>query len=288
MSIAQRYAGLPTAAKLLLILTAVLLPIGMGLAVVGEMGIRQANAVLEARNQDQSRAAAKALESLIARNALALRIAANGALAGGRMGACDRAQRSLAIAPAVAQSFELETPDGGSICAVGQIGDTGTLPHIAPGDVGVRIAPDSIGVAVRVGVMNGMATAVIGLDELKTATNEAGGNLASLVLQDGLRELRVLGPPQSGSKLRFSQSSVSNGNLSARIGIQRMQVTALDRLMLLLPLVMWIAAAIITWLLVSRLLVRPLKRLEHAVLDYRPAEGVLQLPRKLGPSREIQ
>jgi two-component sensor histidine kinase len=288
VSIAQRYAGLPTAAKLLLILTAVLLPIGMGLAVVGEMGIRQANAVLEARNQDQSRAAAKALESLIARNALALRIAANGALAGGRTGACDRAQRSLAIAPAVAQSFELENPDGGSICAVGQIGDTGTLPHIAPGDVAVRIAPDSIGVAVRVGVMNGMATAVIGLDELKTATKEAGGNLASLVLQDGLRELRVLGPPQSGSKLRFSQSSVSNGNLSARIGIQRMQVTALDRLMLLLPLVMWIAAAIITWLLVSRLLVRPLKRLEHAVLDYRPADGVLQLPRKLGPSREIQ
>jgi two-component sensor histidine kinase len=51
---------------------------------------------------------------------------------------------------------------------------------------------------------------------------------------------------------------------------------------------MWIAAAMITWLLVSRLLVRPLKRLEHAVQDYRPEDGALELPRKLGPSREIQ
>ena len=38
--------GLPTAAKLLLILTAVLLPIGIALTWVGETGIREANAAL--------------------------------------------------------------------------------------------------------------------------------------------------------------------------------------------------------------------------------------------------
>jgi two-component system, sensor histidine kinase PdtaS len=288
MSVAQGYAGLPTAAKLLLILTAVLLPIGIGLALIGERGIRQADAVLDARNKDQSRALTQAIESLVARNALALRIAANGALATGPAGACDRALRSLAIAPGVAQSFELETSDGQPICAIGEIGDTGTLPHIAPGDVRVRIAPDSIGVAVRVGVNRGMATAVVGHDELKKAIAGAGADIVSLVLQDDLRELRVLGPPPAGSKLRFTQWPISNGNLSARIGVERKQVTTLERLLLLLPLLMWIAAAMITWLLVSRLLVRPLKRLEHAVLAYRPADGALELPRKLGPSREIQ
>ena len=288
MSVAQRYAGLPTAAKLLLILTAVLLPIGIGLALIGERGIRQADAVLDARNQDQSRAVTQAIESLVARNALALRIAANGALATGPAGVCDRALRSLAIAPGVGQSFELETADGQPICAIGEIGDTGTLPHIAPGDVRVRIAPDSIGVAVRVGVNRGMATAVVGLDELKKAIAGAGADIVSLVLQDDLRELRVLGPPPAGSKLRFTQWPIGNGNLSARIGVERKQVTTLERLLLLLPLLMWIAAAMITWLLVSRLLVRPLKRLEHAVLAYRPADGALELPRKLGPSREIQ
>src|SRR5438270_9527343 len=119
MSAAERFERLPTAAKLLLILTAVLLPIGIALAWIGESGIRQANRALQGRNEDQARGAVQSIESLIARNALALRIAANGALADGANGACDRARRSLAIAPAVAQSFELESADGKPNCTVG-------------------------------------------------------------------------------------------------------------------------------------------------------------------------
>jgi two-component sensor histidine kinase len=288
MTVAQRYERLSTAAKLLAILTAVLLPIGIGLAVVGENGIRQANSALQGRGQDQSRAAAQGLESLIARNALALRIAANGAFVGGMSGACERAQRSLSIAPAVAQSFELETGDGKSVCSVGEIGDTGTLPIVAPGDIRVRIAPDSIGVAVRAGVINGMATGAIGLDELRSAASQGSRNIGSLVLLDGARELRLFGPASAPDKLRFIEWPISNGNLTVRIGVQRTRISPLERLLLLLPLVMWVAAALITWLLVTRLLVRPLKRLERAVLVYRPGEGQLELPRRLGPSREIQ
>src|SRR6202008_3819317 len=55
-----------------------------------------------------------------------------------------------------------------------------------------------------------------------------------------------------------------------------------------LPLLMWIAAAVVTWLLVSRLLIRPLKRLERGVLAYRPGEREHELPEKLGPSEEIR
>jgi two-component sensor histidine kinase len=58
--------------------------------------------------------------------------------------------------------------------------------------------------------------------------------------------------------------------------------------MLLLPVLMWIAAALLTWLLVNRLLLRPLKRLERAVRNYQPGGDGLDLPRKLGPSAEIQ
>ena len=46
MTAAERFGRLPTAAKLLLILTAVLLPIGIALVWLGETGIRQANADL--------------------------------------------------------------------------------------------------------------------------------------------------------------------------------------------------------------------------------------------------
>src|SRR5215208_4788639 len=139
MSITERFARLPTAAKLLLILTAVLLPIGIALAWIGESGIRQANLALGGRTEDQARTAVRAIESLIARNALALRIAANGALADGTRRVCERARQSLGIAPAVAHNLELETPDGEPLCMSGEVGDTGPLPLVAPGAIRVRI-----------------------------------------------------------------------------------------------------------------------------------------------------
>jgi two-component sensor histidine kinase len=289
MTAAERFARLSTAAKLLLILTAVLLPIGIALALLGNNGIRQASVALEGRNQDQSRAAASAIESLIARNALALRVAANGALAEGAAGACERAQRSLSIAPGVVSSFELENPDGRPICTVGQVGDTGILPVVAPGDIRVRIAAGADAVAIRVGVINGIATANVPLNELRAAMKDSGGNIEAVVLTDESRELRVAGPP-SGSdlRMRLSQWPLGNGNLTARIGVTQARLTTQDQLILLLPLLMWVAAAMIAWLLVSRLLIRPLKQLQRAVLAYRPGEGPLELPRKVGPSTEIQ
>lgn len=288
MRVTERFARLPTAAKLLLILTAVLLPIGIALVWFGETGIRQANDALKGRAADQSRAAAEAIQSLVARDALALRIAANGALAEGAARSCDRARRSLAIAPGVAQSFEIETADAKPICSSGIVGDTGSLPLVAPGNVAVRIAPGLNGVAIRVGVIDGMATALVPADEIRTAALSAPGDVDSLVLHDNARELRVLGPPSTEElQLRLSEWQIGNGALFARVGAASERITTLDRLVLLLPVLMWIAAALITWLLVSRLLVRPLKRLERSVSHYEPGQA-LELPRRLGPSREIQ
>lgn len=289
MTAAERFARLPTGAKLLLILTAVLLPIGIALAWLGNNGIDQASVALEGRNQDQSRAVASSIESLIARNALALRVAGNAALADGPAGACERAERALSIAPGVVSSFELEDGDGKPVCAVGQVGDTGVIPLTAPGDIRVRIAAGANAVAIRVGVVNGIATGNVPLSELRAATKGAGGNIAAVILTDDARQLRVVGPPPGPDlSMRVSDWPLSNGNLTARILIPRGELTTQDQLSLLLPLLMWVAAAIISWLVVSRLLVQPLKKLERAVVAYRPGEGPLLLPAKVGPSTEIQ
>jgi two-component sensor histidine kinase len=288
MSASERFARLPTAAKLLLILTAVLLPIGIALAWLGESGIRQANGALQGRSEDQARAAGQAIESLIARNALALRIAANGALAAGPGNACERARRSLAIAPAVSERFELEDTNGNPVCTSGHASDTSELPLVAPGDIRAAIAPGVDAVAVRAGVIGGMATTLISVDELRTAAAQSGSGVSALSLSDRARELPIVAPKGADGRLRMIQWPISNGNLVVRVGVERKRVATIDRLLLLLPLLMWVAAAIVTWLLVSRLVVRPLKRLERAVLRYRPGEGELDLPRNLGPSREIQ
>jgi len=51
---------------------------------------------------------------------------------------------------------------------------------------------------------------------------------------------------------------------------------------------MWFIAALLTWLMVSRLLIRPLKRLQRAVVAYQPGDEGLDLPQNLGPATEIQ
>ena len=288
MTAAERFGRLPTAAKLLLILTAVLLPIGVALVWLGESGIRQANSTLLQRSDDQSRIAAGAVQSLIARDALALRIAANGAFADGEGNACARAQRSLTIAPGVAQNFELEGADGHSVCTNGTVGDTGELPIVAPGDIALRLIPAAQAVAIRVGVIDGMATALVPVHELRTSAITANSDVQTLVLRDSTQELPVIASdadPKAQSHV--TDWPIGKGDLRARVATADRRITTLDRLVLLLPVLMWIAAALITWLLVSRLLIRPLKRLERAVLDYEPG-GRLDLPRQVGPSEEIQ
>ena len=236
-----------------------MLPIGIALTWVGESGIQEANAALR-RSHPETRSARRlaSIESLIARNALALRIAANGRIDDARGDTCDRVRKSLAIAPAVAQTFELETPDGKPVCSVGPTHDTGEIPMIAPGDIRVRVSPDMNAIAIRVGVIGGMATAVVPLEEVRTAALESGGDIRSLVLHDGNRELRVIEPPEGGdSGLAKTEWPIGNASLYARVGTVRQQITTVDRLILLLPVLMWVAAALVSWVLVSRLLIRP-------------------------------
>lgn len=289
MTVASRFAGLATATKLLVILTAAILPIGIALTWLGETGIRQANVALQERGEDQSRAAAQAIESLIARNALALRVAANGRIDDNRGDNCDRVRKSLSIAPAVSQSFEIEGPDGQPICSAGAIGDLGTLSAVAPGDIRVRVAPDADGIAIRAGVIGGMATAVVPTRELQDAVREMTNDVPLLVLHDSSRELPVIGStPDQPAALVLRDWPIGNGALFVRVGIPERRITTGDRLILLLPVLMWVAAALVTWLLVNRILIRPLKRLERAVRTYQPGQGPLDLPVRLGPATEIQ
>jgi two-component sensor histidine kinase len=291
VSLAKRFGRLPTAAKLLVILTAVLLPIGIALAVLGDNGIRQADAALEGRNEAQSRSAAQGVESLVGRNALALRIAAASALRNSTPAgpdACNEAADALATAPAITRRFALNSTGGDLLCTYGGFVPKDGVPLIAPGDIRVWLDSADREIDLRVGVVGGMATASIPFAELRTAANEGGGPIKAMELRDAHDTLPIIGgdPPSDG--LSFADWPISNGALTARVWVAHERITTSDRLLLLLPLLMWIAAAIITWSLVSRLLVRPLRRLQSAVVAYQPGEGSHELPRKLGPSEEIQ
>src|SRR3546814_14868119 len=57
---------------------------------------------------------------------------------------------------------------------------------------------------------------------------------------------------------------------------------------MLLPIVMWIAAAGITWLVVDRLMVYPLRRLRANVSAYRPGETIDMDVIRSNPSQAIR
>jgi two-component sensor histidine kinase len=283
----RRFAALPTAAKLLLILTALLLPIGIALTWLGESGIRQANDALQGRSEDQARTASRSIEALVARNALALRIAAAAALRDNHADPCADMLAALATSPAISRRFALRDGDGRLICAAGSFAPKNPTPLIAPGDIRLWIDPSGTEVDVRVGVVGGMATASITAAEIRAAGTDSGGDIQSLVVRDGSNQLPVI-PAATDSDLAFSDWPIGNGALNVRIGTPKTRITALDRLVLLLPVLMWVLAALVAWLLVTRLLIRPLKQLQRAVIRYKPGEGTLDLPRRLGPSTEIQ
>src|SRR5688572_4776420 len=109
----------PTGAILLLLLTAALLPLGLVLAWAADQTIRETEQALVERSGQQGADAARSIESLIARNVLALRIAGNAAMASGGANPCAAAVRALSVSPAVAQRFRIRDPQGGEICAVG-------------------------------------------------------------------------------------------------------------------------------------------------------------------------
>jgi two-component sensor histidine kinase len=289
---AERFSALPTAAKLFLILGAALLPIGLGLVYLAHQGIDQANRALRLRSDEQARAAAGTIESIIARNALALRIAGNGALSAGAGGdPCARARRSLSISPGVAQTFELESADGRKLCAVGDLDVSGQFPVVAPGDIRLRVVSGQDSIAVRVGLIGGMASGAIKASELRAAIKRLNSAVERLSIRDGDDELILIdserGQPEE-TRQSVTDWPIGRNELTVQVIDRVPTITTIDRLMLLLPLAMWIIAALMSWVMVSRLLIRPLKRLQRAVSSYRPGDSDLSLPQKVGPSREIQ
>ena len=70
----------------------------------------------------------------------------------------------------------------------------------------------------------------------------------------------IIGADPAATSMSVAEWPISNGGLIARMSDSRTSaITTADRSLLLLPVLMWIAAALITWLLVSRLLIRPLQ-----------------------------
>jgi two-component sensor histidine kinase len=272
----------------MLLLTAALLPLGLVLAWVAQQSVWETRRANVSRAETQGLAASQAIESLLARNILALRIASNAAFASSPSDPCTAAARSLAVAPAVGQRFRLRDETGRTICTIGSFQAERETMLVAPADVRAWVSPKGL-IHYRLGVIGGMATGMLTVSEIQKAADEPTGDIYRLSISDGTNEISVIDRPLASS-LRSVETvhRISNGQLSVRVVTPLTMSTRVDRMIVYLPLVMWVAAALLSWLLVRRLLLQPLARLKSAVSEYEPGDQGLELPTKFGAATEIR
>lgn len=284
------FQRLPTAGKLLVILSAAVLPLGLVLVLAATAGIDQANTALRANAEAQGRAASRSVESLIARNALALRVAASGALRE-QSDHCQYVLRALQPTSGVAENFALTDARGLALCEQG--GDRWERPNerVTPGDIRLWISQGGSGLYYRVGLSDGHATGLLSSQQLRDAVTSSQAQLTRMTLTDGSRTIRLVDDPPSGPlqpDILTSTRRVARGQIDITTAVPISRIESADRLIILLPVLMWVAAALLSWWLVDRFLIRPLRRIQRAVSSYQPGGEPFHLPDRLGSANEIQ
>jgi two-component sensor histidine kinase len=106
--------------------------------------------------------------------------------------------------------------------------------------------------------------------------------LASALVHDD-EALQLSNIPDLGplDRIETVQTDLGLGGLALRTSIRSAPITSSFLVALMLPLLMWAAAAGLSWFIVDRLLIRPLRRLRASVASYTPGEVID--PGKLGP-----
>ena len=269
-------------------MTLALLPLGLASAWLAGRGLQNANFIIDAHARDQSQVVNDSVMHLLRRNRVALRVAANAALAEGTADACVRTQRILAVVPEVAREFALLDDAGRQLCTVGQMGYPPPIQRLAPGDFQTWVAPDKDALFIRSGVIGGSATGRVTAAELLAEITATGVPVTAASLIHDSDELVVVprrGPPKSTFDITLQMRPIG---IQTRLSIASPRISTIDQLLIFLPLLMWVAAAIVSWWMVHRLLIRPLRRLQGVVAAYSPGEDdALSIPDSLGPATEI-
>ena len=284
----SRFDHWSTGTKLLVLLTLALFPLGLALAWTARASLGDSRRALIEVSYEEGKVAARAAESLIARNALALRIAANGAIRSNSGDACAVTAQSLSLTPAIASRFSIRNAAGIVLCSQGDYVPSSNDQLIAPGALSLWISPATRAVRFRVGVNGGMATGELTTAEIARTVREFSPRVRAFAIRDGRTTLEVVAADPARGPTRIGQYRLAGSQLTAAIQTPLIDAGLIDRLLTFLPLLMWVAAALLSWILVRRLLLLPLARLERTVTNYQPGEGAVVLPERLGAAEEIR
>ena len=180
---------------------------------------------------------------------------------------------------------------GQPICASGGV----PMPAAQPprhDRIGLEISPDGGTLRIALFGPNGRLRAYghYSREVIAASSHLAGAkeDYDLILSQDG-RRMILMDAYQDQAFVRTVDSSapLAGGRLQLTIHTGAAAISAPEAALILLPILMWIAAALIGWWVLDQFLIRPLGRMQRAISAYQPGDTALNLPTLSTPAQEI-
>jgi two-component sensor histidine kinase len=287
----SRWDRLSTGLKMWIILSVGLLPLGI-IAVVASIDNARANrAKAEVEARGMLAVHVQRLTLALARNAFTIR-AARDAIIESRDPAriCARTLDRLARPPSTLGRFAVYGRAPVPRCV-----SEGFVPPRTPAARGetarIWIMPDGNVLEIFLydpeGALEGVAEYRRGALVRTIDATVEGDHALELVQGERTMPLRALSAAGAGSRQVAASFPFANGQYSMRIRTAAAPVSVSEILIILTPVLMWIWASLVGWILVQRLLLGPLARFQKLITDYKPGERGLDLDSVRSPAHEI-
>lgn len=284
--------GLPTGARVFLILSIALLPLALIALFATLQTTRTADVETRARLRVAASEASRALQIELVGDITALRVALNALNQDGDDApSCARVQGVFAQQSAAGVRFEVVDPGERTLCGA-------RLPVDAPPASGSErlttlLVPERGLVVQLPSSPNGTRASAFFPSAMLAEIARPGGFVppyAASLVRDGDEPLQLQALERHGPLERRERRSVSIGldDLSLLMEVRSAPITSPVLVAMLLPLLMWAAAAGIGWFVVDRLLIRPLRRLRTSVAAYQPGQVIDGFDYGDVPAQEIR
>jgi two-component sensor histidine kinase len=282
----------PTGAKVFLILSIALLPIAVIAIFATLQTTRMADTEARARLRVAAAESSRALAIELTGDMNALRIAAD---ALGRDPAdapsCARAQGVFAQQFATGTRFVVLDRAGRPVCGEAFPGVGETVAGIRGREIAARLDPPA-GLQLAVAGANGArAAAIFPTDFLATLSRPSGFSppyAEVLVLGDRTLPLHTLDHGAALERRETSRTTLGIDGLVLQMQVRSAPISSPMVIAMLLPLIMWAAAASIAWFVVDRLLIRPLRQLRRDVAEFQPGSEIDTAEVRHVPAQEIR
>lgn len=290
---ARKFARLSTGLKMLLILNLGLFPLGLVALFTSIESARDNSAKRAEQSYSRLDIKARRLDELLTRSSDMIRAASVAvALTPTASGVCEQTIERLARAQAAPGRYALYGGANELRCA-----SPGFMPPATPNPGGetsvVSISEDAGALRLTLFDSGGRLEGIAEFPRQSLARlTRIPGTMADFdleLLQQG-RKMLLRDNYNGNAFVETVQATapVAGDRLRLRITLSAIPISPVEILTILLPIMMWIAATVIGWLIVNRLLLRPLVRMQRAVAAYKPGDQHLALPILATPAREIK